>query len=244
MNASSRSVNSSTMGLCTSTRVPAKQIWPEFEKTPIAAPGTALSRSASAQMMSADLPPSSSCSFLMLTVDASMMRRPVSVDPVNATRSTSGCAASAFPAALPEPVTTLMTPAGTPASCRISATRSTDSEASEAGLSTAVHPLARTAPIIQNCPLSGPFQGMIPPMTPTGAFSVIVATLPGMPFIRVSPEMLVAWEAKNDSIFIKEALEFRNLETGAPMSRASIWMSSSNLWSRTWAMRVSNAWRS
>ena len=53
--------------------------------------------------MSADLPPSSSCSFLMFTVDASMMRRPVSVDPVNAMRSTSGWAASAWPASLPEP---------------------------------------------------------------------------------------------------------------------------------------------
>jgi hypothetical protein len=29
-------------------------------------------------------------------------------------------------------------------------------------------------------------------MTPTGAFNVIVATLPGMPFISVSPVMLSA----------------------------------------------------
>ena len=97
--------------------------------------------------------------------------------------------------------------------------------------------------MIQNWLLSGPFQGMIPPMTPTGAFRVIVVTLPGTPFISVSPEMFMAWEAKNASIFIR-AFELRSLETGAPMSRASIWISSSNLWSRTWAMRVSNAWRS
>ena len=129
--------------------------------------------------MSADLPPSSSCSFLMFTVDASMMRRPVSVDPVKAMRSTSGCAASAWPASLPRPVTTLMTPAGTPASCRISATRSTDREASSDGFSTAVHPLASTAPMIQNWLLSGPFHGMIPPMTPTGAFNVMVVTFAG-----------------------------------------------------------------
>lgn len=127
-----------------------KQIWPELANTPIAAPGTALSRSASAHTMSADLPPSSSCSFLMFTADAWMMLRPVCVDPVNAMRSTSGWAASAWPASLPKPVTTLRTPSGTPASWRISATRSTDREASSDGFSTAVHPLARTAPMIQN----------------------------------------------------------------------------------------------
>ena len=173
-----------------------------------------------------------------------MMRRPVSVDPVNAMRSTSGWAASAWPASLPRPVTTLTTPAGIPASCRISATRSTDSEASSDGFSTAVHPLASTAPMIQNWLLSGPFQGMIPPMTPTGAFSVMVVTLPGMPFISVSPVMFAACEAKKDSIFIRAGLVLRNLETGAPMSMASIWISSSNRSSRTWAMRVSSAWRS
>ena len=85
-----------------------------------------------------------------------------------------------------------MTPAGTPASSRISATRSTDKEASSEGFSTAVQPLARTAPMIQNWLFSGPFHGMIPPMTPTGAFSVMVVTFPGMPFISVSPEMLPA----------------------------------------------------
>ena len=195
--------------------------------------------------MSADLPPSSSCSFLMFTVEASMMRRPVSVEPVNAMRSTSGWAASAWPASLPRPVTTLTTPAGTPASsCRISATRSTDSDASSDGFSTVVHPLASTAPTIQNWPLRGPFQGMIPPMTPTGAFSVIVVTLPGMPFSSVSPETFAACEAKNDSIFIRAGLLLRSLETGAPMSMASIWMSSSNLSSRIWAIRVSRPWRS
>ena len=137
-----------------------------------------------------------------------------------------------------------MTPAGTPASCRISATRNTDREASEAGLSTVVHPLARTAPMIQNWPPSGPFQGMMPPMTPTGAFNVIVATLPGMPFISVSPEMLVACPAKNASIFIRAGLELRSRRDRGAHVQASIWISSSNLSSRTWAMRVSNPWRS
>src|SRR3954452_23906446 len=85
---------------------------------------------------------------------------------------------------------------------------------------------------------------MIPPMTPTGAFNVIVVTSPGMPFISVSPVMLAACEAKNHTIFSKEDLVPRSLETGAPMSRASISISSSNLSSRRWPMRVNSAWRS
>jgi hypothetical protein len=41
---------------------------------------------------------------------------PTAVDPVNATLSTPGCAASAWPTAGPKPVTTLNTPGGKPAS--------------------------------------------------------------------------------------------------------------------------------
>ena len=56
--------------------------------------------------------------------------------------------------------------------------------------------------------------------------------------------MLRAWAAKNDTIFIRAGLVPRSLETGAPMSIASIWISSSNRSSRTAARRVSNAERS
>ena len=185
--AATRSQNSLTIGRWTNTRVPAKQICPELENTPMAAPGTALSRSASANTMSGDLPPSSSCSLLIFTADASMILRPVVVDPVKAILSTSGCLASAAPATGPSPVTTLMTPGGKPSSCNSSTTRRTLSEASSAGLMTVVHPVASTAPRIHHWLISGPFQGMIPPTTPTGARTLIVRTSPGRLFCRVSP---------------------------------------------------------
>jgi hypothetical protein len=66
--------------------------------------------------MAADFPPSSRVVFLMFDDASSMIRRPTSVDPVNATLSTSGEETSASPAAAPEPGRTLTTPSGIPAS--------------------------------------------------------------------------------------------------------------------------------
>jgi hypothetical protein len=109
----------------------------------------------------------------MLPTDALMISRPVAVDPVNAMRSTSMWAASAAPASAPRPVTTLITPGGTPASTNSSAVRSVVSEASSAVLITPVQPVASTPPMIHHMLMSGAFQGMMPPTTPTGALSVI-----------------------------------------------------------------------
>ena len=103
-----------------------------------------------------------------------MISRPVCVDPVNVTRSTSMCEASAAPASAPSPVTTLITPGGTPASISSSAVRSVLSDASSAGLITAVQPVASTPPIVHHMLTRGAFQGMMPPTTPTGALSVRV----------------------------------------------------------------------
>ena len=66
--------------------------------------------------MFADLPPSSSVTFFTVPLASCMMRRPTSVEPVNATLSTSGCCASSSPALPPGPVMRLTTPAGMPAS--------------------------------------------------------------------------------------------------------------------------------
>ena len=63
-------------------------------------------------------------------------------------------------------------PGGTPASRHSSARRSGDSGASSAGFSTTVQPVANAGPIFQIDALSGPFQGMIAPTTPTGSFNV------------------------------------------------------------------------
>src|SRR5438132_845154 len=67
--------------------------------------------------MFADLPPSSRVTFFTVPDASCMMRRPTSVEPVNATLSTSGCCASSSPALPPGPVIKLTTPGGMSASC-------------------------------------------------------------------------------------------------------------------------------
>jgi len=72
-----------------------------------------------------------------------------------------------------------MTPSGTPASINNSATRKVDSEASSAGLSTAVHPVASVGPSTHHWLIKGAFHGVMPPTTPTGAFVRQGHDLPG-----------------------------------------------------------------
>src|SRR5580693_1220688 len=176
-------------------RVPALQICPELLNTAIAAPGTAASISASANTTSGDLPPSSSCRRLRLPAEALTISCPVKCEPVNATLSTSGCAASAAPAVSPYPGTTFTTPGGTPASRQSSARRSGDGGASSAGFSTTVQPVASAGPIFQIDAVSGPFHGMMAPTTPTGSFNVNDTYSPGSELLIVSPCSDVAMPA-------------------------------------------------
>ncbi len=148
------------------------QIWPELAKTDIAATGTARSRSASAQTITGDLPPSSSETRFMLAAEARRIAWPVAVDPVKTSLSTSIWAARGAPASAPVPVTMLTTPAGTPASCIRSAIKSGVSGASSEGFSTMVQPVANAGPIFQIEAAVGAFQGMIAPTTPTGSLRV------------------------------------------------------------------------
>ena len=100
------------------------QVCPVAANTPASTPLHAASRSASSKTRCADLPPSSSNTPVMLAAAAAATCAPTAVEPVNAILSTSGCAASALPTAGPNPVTTLKTPGGNPASS-ISAASST-----------------------------------------------------------------------------------------------------------------------
>lgn len=90
-----------------------------------------------------------------------------SVEPVNATLSTSGCVANILPND-PGPVTTLKTPGGRPASAHISAKSKADSLVNEAGFSTTVLPIANAGQTFQHKSISGKFQGTMPPTTPIG----------------------------------------------------------------------------
>src|SRR6266516_2903518 len=101
-----------------------------------------------------------------------MIADPVAVSPVKEIRFTSGWATSAAPAVSPEPWTTLKTPWGRPTSAIASARRVAVSGDHSAGLSTQVLPAARQGAIFQVESISGAFQGVISPATPTGLWMV------------------------------------------------------------------------
>jgi hypothetical protein len=109
--------------------------------------------------------------FLRLPAAAPTMSLPTSVEPVNATLSTSSFAASAAPAS-PKPVTMLTTPSRSPVSCMSSPSRRADSGVCSAGLSTTVQPHASTGPNFQAAISSGKFRGKICATTPTGSRNV------------------------------------------------------------------------
>ncbi len=95
--------------------------------------------------------------------------RPVAVEPVNATLSTPGWAASAAPVSRDRPVTTLTTPGGNPACSMSSANPSVEAGACSDGLITMVQPAARAGASFQVISISGEFHGVIAATTPTGS---------------------------------------------------------------------------
>ncbi len=97
---------------------------------------------------------------------------PVAVPPVNATLSTPGCATSGAPASPPNPVTTLKTPGGNPASSISAANSSVEAGACSAGLTTIVHPAASAGATFQLISSTGEFHGVIAATTPSGSRSV------------------------------------------------------------------------
>ena len=128
---------------------------------------------ASSKTMLGLLPPSSRVSFFrLLAPEAATISLPTSVEPVNATLSTSLWAARAAPAVSPKPGTTFTTPAGTPASAISPARRSAVSGVCSAGLSTTQLPAASAGPSFHAAISSGKFHGMIWPTTPSGSRSV------------------------------------------------------------------------
>lgn len=88
---------------------------------------------------------------------------------MNATRATSGCLTSGSPTSRPKPVTTLKTPAGTPACSTSSASSSVDAEENSDGFTTIVLPAASAGAIFQVASKSGEFQGAIAATTPSGS---------------------------------------------------------------------------
>ena len=136
---------------------------------PFAAPRTAASRSASAKMMFALLPPSSIVTFFTSFAAVRRMPLPTSVEPVNAIFATPGCSTSACPAIEPLPGMTLSTPSGRPASFAHSARSSADSGVNSAGFRTTVLPAASAGATFHDASSSGKFHATIAPTTPSGS---------------------------------------------------------------------------
>ena len=77
--------------------MPDSHTWPPWKNVPHSTAAAAMSRSASSSTMLADLPPSSRVTGFTVPDASCMMRRPTSVEPVNAVLSTIGLAASSSP---------------------------------------------------------------------------------------------------------------------------------------------------
>ncbi len=114
------------------------------------------------------MPPSSAVKGTRLAAAAAPIRRPVSGEPVNETRRSSGCATSAAPASSPIPWITLNTPGGSPASWASSASSEHDSGDHSAGLSTTVQPAASAGAVFQVESMNGAFHGVITAAGPAG----------------------------------------------------------------------------
>src|SRR6201995_3240143 len=113
---SNSDMNSSSTERCTRIRDRAQQSCPALSNTAYGAVAAAFSRSESAKMMLALLPPSSRVSRLTGFAQSAMIRWPTSVDPVNTILRTSGWSTSRCPTTLPLPGSTVNTPGGRPAS--------------------------------------------------------------------------------------------------------------------------------
>ncbi|SHS50881.1 Uncharacterised protein [Mycobacteroides abscessus subsp. abscessus] len=151
-----------------STRVWLTQPWPAFISPENTSIGSAAARSASSSTMAADLPPSSSVTFLRFFAAISAISLPTAVLPVKLNTSTSGLLVSARPVSAP-PGTTDSTPSGTPASANTSARMKLDSGVSAAGLSTTVQPARNAGPILLSARNSGTFQAAMAATTPAGS---------------------------------------------------------------------------
>src|SRR5579872_2989063 len=113
---SNKPMNLSSTEAWTRIRDRAQQSWPALSTTAYGAVAAARSRSQSAKMMLALLPPSSRVSRLIWREQPAMIDWPTSVDPVKTILRTAGWSTSRCPTTLPLPGSTWKTPSGSPAS--------------------------------------------------------------------------------------------------------------------------------
>ena len=122
--------------------------------------------------MLGDFPPSSSVIRFSVSDEPFMIAFPVVVSPVNAILSMPGCWTSICPTVDPGPVTTLITPGGTPSSRAMSASASAVNGVWLAGLMMTVLPAASAGPTFHDVSSRGKFHGTMAATTPMGSRSV------------------------------------------------------------------------
>ena len=145
------------------------QLWPAKEKL-FAASVAAVPSGASAHTITGVALPSSSATCFRGARCFSF--QPTSPEPVNVRAATRSSSMRTSPISDDEPATTLSHPAGSPASCMSSASKSADSGVADAGLSTMAQPAARAGAILCATRLHGKLNGEIAPTTPRGMRSV------------------------------------------------------------------------
>jgi hypothetical protein len=169
MRSASTPANSSATARATRNRLAAVHASPMLRIFATMAASTAAPRSASSKTTKAALPPSSSDRRRRLCAAPAMSTLPVSVEPVKESlRSRRSCRSGPTTSAGDEVVTTLSTPAGSPASASTAASASIDSGVCSAGLTTIVQPAATAGAILRAPMASGKFQGVTSRHGPTG----------------------------------------------------------------------------
>ncbi len=138
--------------------------------------------SKSSSRMAADLPPSSRETLLSCSPAMAAMRRPTGVLPVKVTLSTPGWPIR-YSATSASAGSTEITPSGTPASVKMSATILALSGVKGAGLSTIVQPASKAGASLFTARNSGTFQAVTAATTPSGSRLTLV--VPNEP-VRVS----------------------------------------------------------
>ena len=118
-------------------------------------------------------PHSKTVFFKLLSEEYFRKSRPVSVEPVKLTISTSEWRPSFSPTIGPVPGSTCKTPRGIPASVASSATLRAVREVCSAGFTITEQPEARAGPIFQASINIGKFHGRIAATTPIGSLSII-----------------------------------------------------------------------
>ena len=130
-------------------RLTALQICPMLRNERFTPSATARSRSASVKTTMGVWPPSSRISFFRSAAAWRMRCWPTSVEPVKAIMRVSGWVISASPTVELGPVTTLMAPAGNPASPIMAQKSVVASGALRGGLTTTVQPAASAGATFQ-----------------------------------------------------------------------------------------------